>query len=205
MTSKPPKANRYSDQSHSRLGRIRSASPIMSEWTQSAICRRHLKPKASCSRTTVSFRPRSRLSVRGRADCGTQHLCPACPTWCRRRCIADRHRQGSSRATAAHVLVEVWNNSNPPHNFPTLLGQAYAALGFKTSQDKPQPGEPPQHGLHRAMFDAACAVNRLRNKQGTGHGHPWLPTVTPEEAQSAAQTMGIVSGMLLNALRERKK
>jgi hypothetical protein len=55
------------------------------------------------------------------------------------------------------------------------------------------------------MFDAACAVNRLRNKQGTGHGHPWLPTVTPEEAQSAAQTMGIVSGMLLNALRERKK
>ena len=108
-------------------------------------------------------------------------------------------------ATAAHVLVEVWNNNNPPHNFPTLLGQAYAALSFKTSQDKPQPGEPPQHGLHRAMFDAACAVNRLRNKQGTGHGHPWLPTVTSEEAQTAAQTMGIVSGMLLNALRERKK
>jgi hypothetical protein len=108
-------------------------------------------------------------------------------------------------ATAAHILLEVWNNSNPPHNFPTLLGQAFAALGLKTSQDKPQHGEPLQHSLHRAMFDAACAINRLRNKQGTGHGHPWLPAVTPDEATMLAQTMGVVSALLLNALRERKK
>ena len=107
-------------------------------------------------------------------------------------------------ATAAHVLLEVWNNSNPPHNFPTLLGQAFAAAGLKTSQDKQQPGEPPQHSLHRSMFAAACAVNCLRNRQGTGHGHPWLPTVTHEEARVAAQTMGIVAGMLLDALRQRK-
>jgi len=108
-------------------------------------------------------------------------------------------------ATAAHVLVEVWSNNNPPHIFPALLGQAFVALGLKTSQDKVEPGEPTQHGLHRALFDAACAVNRLRNKEGAGHGHPWLPTVTPEEAQAAAQTMGIVSGMLLDALRKRKR
>jgi len=108
-------------------------------------------------------------------------------------------------ATAAHVLVEVWNNSNPPHNFPTLLGQAFAALGLKTSQDKPQQGEPVQHCVHRAMFDAACAVNRLRNKDGTGHGHPWMPTLTSEEAKSAAQIMGIVAGMLIDVLRQRKK
>jgi hypothetical protein len=108
-------------------------------------------------------------------------------------------------ATAAHVLVEVWSNNNPPHVFPALLGQAFVALGLKTSQDKAQAGEPAQHGMQRALFDAACAVNRLRNKEGTGHGRPWLPMVTSEEAQAAAQTMGIVSGMLLNALRERKK
>ncbi|MGD0650921.1 MAG: abortive infection family protein [Verrucomicrobiia bacterium] len=108
-------------------------------------------------------------------------------------------------ATAAHVLVELWSQTNPPHNFPTLLGQAFVALAFKTSEDKPQPGESPQHELQRALFGAACAVNRLRNKQGTGHGRPWLPTVTPDEAQVAAQTMGIVSGLLLSSLRERKK
>ncbi len=108
-------------------------------------------------------------------------------------------------ATAAHVLVEVWSNTNPPHNFPTLLGQAFAALGLKTSHDKPQNGETPQQELQRAIFSAACAVNRLRNKQGTGHGHPWLPTVTPEEARTSAQTMGIVAGLLLDALRQRKK
>lgn len=108
-------------------------------------------------------------------------------------------------ATAAHVLVEVWNNSNPPHNFPTLLGQAFAALNLKTSQDKAQSGEPPLQSLQRALFDAACAVNRLRNKEGTGHGHPWLSNVTPEQASSAAQTMGIVAGILLDSLRQRNK
>lgn len=108
-------------------------------------------------------------------------------------------------ATAAHVLVEVWSNTNPPHNFPTLLGQAFAALGMKTSHDKAKPGESPEDELERAMFTAACAMNRLRNKQGTGHGHPWLPTVTPNQAQRAAQTMGIMAGMLLDALSERKK
>jgi Abortive infection C-terminus len=108
-------------------------------------------------------------------------------------------------ATAAHVLVEVWNNNNPPHVFPALLGQAFVALGLKTSQDKLVSGEPPQHGIERALFDAACAVNRLRNKQGTGHGHPWLSSVTPEEAKTATQIMGTVSNMLLDSLRSRKK
>lgn len=108
-------------------------------------------------------------------------------------------------ATAAHVLVEVWNNSNPPHQFPAVLGQAFVAVGFKTSADKPQPNETPHDALQRAMFDAACAVNRLRNKQGTGHGRPWLPTVTHEQALAATQTMGIVAGMLLDALAQRKK
>lgn len=108
-------------------------------------------------------------------------------------------------ATAAHILVEVWTNNSPPHNFPTLLGQAFAAVGLQTSHDKPQPNEPPHAPFQRAMFDASCAVNRLRNKVGTGHGHPWLPTITPDDARSATQTMGIVAGMLLDALRQRKK
>jgi hypothetical protein len=107
-------------------------------------------------------------------------------------------------AVAAHVLRECWNNSNPPHNFPALLGQAFVALGLKTPADNPVNGEPPQHRLQRALYDAACAVNTLRNKQGTGHGRPWLPSVTSDEARHATQVMGVVGDMLLRTLREKK-
>lgn len=107
-------------------------------------------------------------------------------------------------AIAAHVLHEVYNNQNPPHNFPALLGQAFVALDLKTPADNHVNGEPPQHRLHRALYDAACAVNTLRNKQGTGHGHPWLPTVTAEEARHTTQVMGVVGDLLLRTLKQKK-
>jgi hypothetical protein len=106
-------------------------------------------------------------------------------------------------AIAAHVLVEVWNNNNPPHNFPTLLGQAFAALDLKTPADNPANNGTPQQRLQRSLYEAACAVNTLRNKQGTGHGRPWLPSVTPEESRHATQVMGVVGDLLLHTLRER--
>ena len=108
-------------------------------------------------------------------------------------------------ATAAHVLREVYNNDNPPHNFPTLLGQAFAGLELKTTADKEQPSDTPQHRLQRHLYGAACAVNTLRNKQGSGHGRPWLPSVTDAEAHAAIQTMGLVAQLLLNALASRNK
>ena len=107
-------------------------------------------------------------------------------------------------AVAAHVLRECWNMSDPPHSFPALLGQAFVAVDLKTPQHNPVSGEPPQHRLQRALYDAACAVNTLRNKQGTGHGHPWLPNVTPEEARHATQVMGVVGDLLLRTLRKTK-
>lgn len=107
-------------------------------------------------------------------------------------------------AAAAHVVQEVWGNYSATANFPTLLGQAFTALSLKTSADKAVAGEPPQHRLQRALYDAACAINALRNKQGTGHGRPWLPSVTPEEARRAVQMMGCVTEMLLTHLKTRK-
>lgn len=106
-------------------------------------------------------------------------------------------------AVAAHVLRECWNNSNPPHNFPAALGQAFVALDLKTPADNPVNGDPPQYRLQRALYDAACAVNTLRNKQGTGHGRPWLPSVTPDEARHVTQVMGVVGDLLLRTLREK--
>jgi len=106
-------------------------------------------------------------------------------------------------ATAAHVLREVWHSADPPHNFPMLLGQAFTALGLKTSAEKPVDGEPPQYRLQRGLYEAACAVNTLRNKQGTGHGRPWLPSVSREEARHALQVMGCVAELLLRTLKQR--
>ncbi len=107
-------------------------------------------------------------------------------------------------ATAAHVIREIWSNYSPTANFPTLLGQAFTALGLKTSPDEVLQGEPPQHRFQRALYEAACAINTLRNKQGTGHGRPWLPSVSSGEARLAVQVMGTVTEMLLTHLKARK-
>ncbi len=107
-------------------------------------------------------------------------------------------------ATAAHVILEIRGTTSSTANFPSRLAQAYYALGLPTSHDKPEPHDSPQRALDRALFDAACAVNRLRNQQGTGHGRPWLPTVTDAEARTAVELMGIVADRLLAVLSDQR-
>jgi len=103
-------------------------------------------------------------------------------------------------ATAAHILTERYGKYSHSADFPTLLGQAFVAADLATSADPIQPGEQPQKRLDRALYEAGCAVNALRNKEGTGHGRPWLPTVTLGEAKSAIEIMGIVADRLLSTL-----
>lgn len=102
-------------------------------------------------------------------------------------------------ATAAHILVERYGTYSSGSNFPTLLGQAFMAVGFVTPQHPAVPGEGPECRLQRSLYEAACAVNGLRNKQGSGHGRPWLPSVTDAQARCAIQTMGTVAEWLLQA------
>lgn len=106
-------------------------------------------------------------------------------------------------ATAAHVISERYGSYSHHANFPTLLGQAFTTLDLATPQTPAQPSEPPQKRLERALYEAGCAVNALRNKQGTGHGRPWLSTVTDDEARSAVQLIGIISGFLIAAHRTK--
>lgn len=108
-------------------------------------------------------------------------------------------------ATAVHVLVELWPSTKPPQHFPALVGMAFVALGLKTPEDKVMQGEPPQHRLQRALYEAACAINTLRNKEGTGHGRPWLSSVKPNEARHAVQVMGTVAELMLMNLKSRSK
>jgi len=100
-------------------------------------------------------------------------------------------------AVAAHVLVQRFGSYSYHDNFPTLVGQAFVALGL-CAMKKANPTAQEQMDL--ALYELACAVNRLRNRQGTGHGRPFLPTVSPAQARTAVQSMGLVAARLMDAL-----
>ncbi len=105
-------------------------------------------------------------------------------------------------ATAAHILQTKWGSYSSTANFQGLLGQAYVALGLTVPEQAAQPGESPIKALERGMFQTACAINRLRNKEGTGHGRPWLPSITNTEATAAIEMVGVIASFLLRKLNE---
>lgn len=106
-------------------------------------------------------------------------------------------------ATAAHILVERNGSYSERLNFEALLGMAFVALGLATPQHPIQPGEAPQRKAERGMFLLAVGLNAMRNKLGTGHGRPWLPTITDTEAKAAIQFMGTIVEWLLHAHTRR--
>jgi len=129
------------------------------------------------------------------------------------RTYADRARRGALdspllagtakdllEATAAHVLFQKWGNYSNTSNFPTLLGQAFTALGFATPSDKEIAGEAPHKRMERASYNLGCALNTLRNKEGTGHGRPWNSNITASQAKYAIESMGNIASLMLDAL-----
>ena len=126
---------------------------------------------------------------------------------------ADRARRGSLdspllagtakdllEATAAHVLVQKWGTYQSTSNFPTLLGQAFTALGLATPTDPVVAGEGIHKRMERAAYELGCALNALRNKEGTGHGRPWISSVTPSQARFSVESMGNIASLMLDAL-----
>lgn len=104
-------------------------------------------------------------------------------------------------ATAAHVITEKFGQYSHQSHFPTLLGQAFTVLGLATPQTPAQASEPPHRRVERALYEAGCAVNALRNKSGSGHGRPFLSSLSEDEARAAVQLVGIISGLLLRTLK----
>lgn len=106
-------------------------------------------------------------------------------------------------ATAAHVLNTVNGSYSKSLNFQALLGMAFIALDMTVPELPEEQGEAPIKLLERGMFQSALAINRLRNKEGTGHGRPWIPTITDEEAKAAIEMVGIVSAYMLIKLSKK--
>jgi hypothetical protein len=133
------------------------------------------------------------------------------------RAYAERAQKGSQdaalltgtgkdllEATAAHVLQTINGTYPAGAHFHPLLGMAFMALNLAVPEIPEQQGESPIKGMERGMFTSAIAVNRLRNKQGTGHGRPFLPSVTADEAKAAIEIMGAVASYLLAKLAAKR-
>ncbi len=124
---------------------------------------------------------------------------------------ADRARRGALdnpllagtakdllEATAAHAISQRWGSHPATHHFPTLLGQAFTAVGLATANDPMLPKEPVHRRVERAAYDLGCALNALRNKEGTGHGRPWVSSVTPAQGRFAIESMGNIASLILD-------
>ena len=107
-------------------------------------------------------------------------------------------------AVAAHVIQELWGSYPSTANFPSLLGQAFVALDMVTPEQKPVQDEHQRCRLERSLYETACSINNLRNKQGTGHGRPWVPDLRESEAKAAVEFIGTIAELMLDNL-ERKK
>jgi hypothetical protein len=107
-------------------------------------------------------------------------------------------------AVAAHVVTERFGSYSPQADFPTLLGQAFIAVGLDAQQPKAESGgvEGARTELSVTLYRLGCAVNRFRNKAGSGHGRPFVPELSPAEIRAATESAGLVAGRLLDALLE---
>ena len=103
-------------------------------------------------------------------------------------------------AVSAHVIQVKIGTYPTTANFPTLLGQAFTMLGLATPSNPSVPGEPAQKRLERALYETGCAINQLRNKQGTGHGHPFVSTITDPEGTIAIKEMGAIAEYMMSML-----
>jgi hypothetical protein len=90
--------------------------------------------------------------------------------------------------------------------FPGTLYHAYLQLGI-TAPDATLLGHidaDPRTALQQAIYLLACAANRLRNAEGTGHGHPTPSTADALDARLSAQASGVVSDLLPTLLARNK-
>jgi hypothetical protein len=104
-------------------------------------------------------------------------------------------------AVAIHVIIERFD-SDPSGNFPSILGQAFVAVGLAAMAPKPEQDGLPgaRDAMSVALYQLGIAVNRLRNKAGSGHGRPFIPELTPAEVRAATEATGLVAGRLLDEL-----
>ena len=108
-------------------------------------------------------------------------------------------------AVCGFILTKLWGNYPTTGNFPTLLGQTFTALNLVYDSSKLEPSDRrSQQRFEASLYELGCSLNNLRNKQGTGHGRPFLPTITDSEAKAAIESMGMIAAFLMNKWKQFK-
>ena len=108
-------------------------------------------------------------------------------------------------ATVRHVLKETtgeYATVGRLAHFPKSLFDAYYALNLAGSDADLDKN--PYRALQQALFLLACAVNRLRNDRGDGHGRPEPSVATALEGRLSTQSAGLVCELLLTVLKTRQ-
>ncbi|MCP6682298.1 abortive infection family protein [Bacillus nakamurai] len=103
-------------------------------------------------------------------------------------------------AVAAHVITRILGDY-PQKNFPTLLGLAFHLLELSTPKTEGKSFQTKRFEI--SLYELGCTINNMRNKQGTGHGRPFLPTISEAEAKAAIEGMGMISEFLLSKLKNK--
>jgi len=116
--------------------------------------------------------------------------------------LAVGTNKGLLEAVAAHILTERFGSYWEQVDFPTLLGQAFDAVRLKAQRPKVEPGglEGAQAATSVALYELGCAVNRFRNKAGSGHGRPFVPEISAAEVRALTEAVGVIAGRLLDEL-----
>ncbi|QRV24429.1 abortive infection family protein [Marinomonas foliarum] len=105
-------------------------------------------------------------------------------------------------ATAKHIIQTKFGAHPANANFPTLFGQAYAALNMATPETPKAANEPAIKDYERALFHMATGINRVRNKEETGHGKLCITALSTKESHSIIESVGVIAEFLLNRLNE---
>jgi hypothetical protein len=111
-------------------------------------------------------------------------------------------------AAARHVLKECLDMDAAGANFPTTLRNAFSALGLAVAPEKTREtlDRDPHLAVQQCLYQLGCAVNRLRNEVGTGHGRPAPSTrtrpLTVAEARTVARASALVVGVLMDNLSD---
>jgi len=105
-------------------------------------------------------------------------------------------------AVAKHIIQIKFGYHPTNANFPTLMGQAYAALQMATPETPKELNETAIKEYERAIFNMALAINRVRNKEGTGHGRLCISALSEKDAHSIIESVGIVTEFLIERLKQ---
>ena len=183
-------------------GGFRSGSPNYCGADEIATCRSAFDSEPVELTEDGQFRPRTLEGLSGR------QLSVAI------RSYVDRAQRGYSdsvlvagtnkdliEAVAHHVILERFN-TEATGDFPTILGQAFAALNLTAVAHGQEQGglQGARDAMSVALYQLALAVNRLRNKAGSGHGRPFVPDLSSAEIRAATEATGLVAGRLLDEL-----